>query len=76
MITAKFCKERLEKLDTNLSVISVKDYGSSFLVTYIYKGDDSSPDPFLLINKRSGKITSYTIAEDSARYYSTPDVII
>lgn len=76
IITAKLCKERLEKFDPNLSVTSVKDYGTDFLVTYLYEGSDRVPDPFLLVNKKNGNISSYTIAEDPARYYSTPDVEI
>lgn len=76
MITARICKEQLEKSDPNLSVISVKDYGSDFLITYLYKNSDEAPDPFLLIDKKSGKVRSYTIAEDPGKYYSTPDLAL
>lgn len=74
MVTAKLCKEQLEKSDPNLSVISIKDYGTDFLITYLYKNSDEAPDPFLLVNKKDGTVKSYTIAENPAKYYSTPDI--
>ena len=76
IITPEFCKKQLEESVPGLSVISVKDYGSDFLVTYMYKNKDGIPDPFLLISKRNGDIRSYTIAEDLNKYYSTPDIFL
>lgn len=75
-VTPNFCKEKLEKFDPNLSVTSIKDYGTDYLVTYLYKGKDDIPDPFFLIDKENGNISSYTIAEDPAKYYSTSDIIV
>ena len=76
IITPEFCKQRLEELVPDLSVVSIKDYKTDFLVTYMYKNKDNIPDPFLLVSKRNGNIKAYTIAEDPEKYYSTPDIFI
>lgn len=76
ILTARSCKEQIEKINPDLVVKSVKDYGNSFLITYLYKNNENTPDPFLLVNKRDGKVSNYTIAEDLNKYYSTPDIFI
>lgn len=58
--------------NNNLKAQSCKDYGTDYLVT-AYENDDDM-DPFYLVNKRTGSIRNYTIAENPSRYYSTPDV--
>ncbi len=76
MITINECISFIEKKDPNVKIIDAKDYGSDYLLTYSYKGYDNIPDPFLLINKKTGLVKTYTIAEDSKKFYSTPSIPI
>lgn len=75
MVTVEDCVTQMEHDDPKLTVVSVKDYGSDFLVTYSYEGVDELPDPFCLINKSTGKVEAYTIAEDPDRYYSAKELL-
>lgn len=56
-----------------LKVVSCKDYGNEYLVT-AYKSEDDL-DPFYLVNKSTGEIEPYTIAEDPNRYYSAKELL-
>lgn len=58
----------------DVTVISCKNYGADYLVTAFKDPDDM--DPFYLVNKLDGSIRYYTIAENPARYYNTPDLKI
>ena len=74
MITVQDCVTQLEKADPKMKVISAKDYGSDYLLTYTYDGG-TSLDPFILVNKQSGKTSEYTIAEDPEKYYSAKELL-
>lgn len=56
----------------SLKIRSVKDYKTDYLITAF--NDPEEQDPFYLVNKTDGFIRRYTIAEDPARYYDTPDI--
>lgn len=72
MLTAKDALAKLKAENTKIRIESCKDYGSDWLFTAFVHEDDM--DPFYLINKTTGEVTNYTIAENPRRYYSTPDV--
>lgn len=63
----------IKKKYPNLKVVSCKDYGDDYLVT-AYKTEEDL-DPFYLINKSTGEIEPYTIAEDPNRYYSAEELL-
>ena len=56
----------------SLKIRSVKDYKTDYLITAF--NDPDEQDPFYLVNKTDGFMRRYTIAEDPARYYDTPDI--
>lgn len=49
-----------------------KDYGSDYLFV-AYKTNDKLKeiDPYYLVNKNTGSVRSYTIAEDPSKFYSS-----
>lgn len=75
MITVEDCVSQIEKSNSRIKVVSVKDYGSDFLVTYTVDGKDDATDPFILVNKSDGKTQEYTIAEDPDKYYSAKELL-
>jgi hypothetical protein len=60
--------------DPNVTIASCKNYKTDYLVT-AFK-DPNELDPFYLVNKVDGSVRRYTIAEDPARYYQTPEAKI
>jgi hypothetical protein len=60
--------------DPNITIESCKNYGMDYLIT-AYK-DPTEMDPFYLVNKFNSSVRKYTIAENPARYYNTPEVQI
>ena len=74
MITPQDCVNQIEGKNPNIKIVSVKDYGPEYLLTYEATDGKNAADPFLLISKKTGMIQQYTIAEDPSRYYSTPDI--
>ena len=75
MLSAEQVKDKIEKAIPNIRLVSVKDYGTDYLVTYRMTDNSECTDPFLLVNKKTEEIKYYTIALDLDRYYSTPSLI-
>lgn len=75
MITVEDCVKQLETNDPNMKVKSVKDYGPDYLITYEYDGLDEILDPFILINKSTGKTSEYSIAYNLDKYYSAKELL-
>lgn len=63
----------IKKKYPNLKVVSCKDYDGDYLVTAYETEEDL--DPFYLVNKSTGEIEPYTIAEDPNRYYSAKELL-
>ena len=59
-----------QKTYPDLMIVSVKDYGTDYLIT-AYKSPNET-DPFYLMEKSGGFIRRYSIAIDPDRYYKTP----
>lgn len=75
MITVEDCVSQVEKADSKIKVVSIKDYGSDFLLTCSYDGKDNTMDPFILVDKKTGETNAYTIAEDPDKYYSAKELL-
>lgn len=63
----------LKNYNHNLKVESCKDYDEYYLITAYETEEDF--DPFYLVNKSTGEIEPYTIAEDPNRYYSAKELL-
>jgi len=72
--TAKQAADILRKAKPDVNIINCCDYGKEFLFTAPKNGSKNDIDPFYLIDKNTGAITGYTIAEDPDKYYSAKDV--
>ena len=72
MMSAREAMTSLLEYDSKLKVASCKDYGKDWLFTAFTQENDV--DPFYLVNKETGKIAHYTIAENPQKYYSSKNV--
>jgi hypothetical protein len=63
----------IKKMNKRLKIVSCKDYGDDYIITAYENEDDL--DPFYLVNKKTGKIEPYTIAEDPNKYYSAKELL-
>lgn len=75
MVTVKDCVEQIEAANPEIKIVSVKDYGSDYLLTYRSTKGENAIDPFIKVNKSTGKTQEYTIAEDPSRYYSAKELL-
>lgn len=74
MITIQEAINNVKKQNPKLKIVSCKDYNTDFLITAFENEDDM--DPFYLVNKKTGSIRNYTIAENPDKYYNTVDLKI
>jgi hypothetical protein len=44
------------------------------LFTALKNGNERSFDPFYLVDKHTGKINGYSIADNPNKYYDTPEI--
>lgn len=69
MFTVKEAINAFHEQKRDATVKDVRDYGDKYLFTAFITDNDM--DPFYLVDKRSGNISHYTIAEDLPKYYSS-----
>lgn len=74
MISVNKAADLLLRSDNSLKITSCKDYGKDYLFTALKNGNERSFDPFYLVDKHTGKINGYSIAEDPNKYYDTPEI--
>lgn len=72
MLNVVDAAKKLIEMDSGLTITQCRDYDSDYLFTAFRNEKDL--DPFYLVNKETGKISSYTIAKDPKRYYSSKTI--
>ncbi len=73
MITIDECIAAFKQNNAKAKIVSCKDWGDHYLFT-IYESPEDI-DPFYLVNKETGSVEHYTIAEDPSKYYSTKELL-
>ena len=73
MVTIDECIKAFKEDTPNIKVVSCKDYGEYYLFTAFI--DNVDPDPFYLVDKKTGMVSSYSIAMDPGRYYSAKELL-
>lgn len=75
-MTLEQAKQKLISEINPKKIDSCKDYGQQYLFTAFITDDSSNEiDPFYLVNKITGKVMPYTIAEDPDKYYSARELL-
>lgn len=70
-MTAKKAAELLKKYNPKLDIQECRDYGSDFIFVAPAKDDESNIDPFYLVNKVTGRVHPYTVAENPSKFYAS-----
>lgn len=72
MNTAEASKKLKEKVKSIKTIKECRDYGSDYLfVAFETNTPEDEIDPFYLVNKTTGNIRKYNIAEDTNRFFNS-----